>query len=54
MARYNRLLGVIRTSLVNLDKALQGLQVRHTHPALRSPGPLLMLSVLPAVHPLTL
>jgi hypothetical protein len=28
MARYNRLLSVIRTSLVNLDKALQGLQVR--------------------------
>ncbi len=28
MARYNKLLGVIRTSLVNLDKALAGLQVR--------------------------
>ena len=28
MLRYNRLLSIIRTSLVNLDKALQGLQVR--------------------------
>lgn len=27
MLRYNRLLDIIRTSLVNLDKALQGLQV---------------------------
>ena len=27
MLRYNRLLSVIRDSLVNLDKAVQGLQV---------------------------
>ena len=27
MLRYNRLLSIIRTSLINLDKALQGLQV---------------------------
>lgn len=28
MARYNRLTSIIRSSLINLDKALQGLQVR--------------------------
>lgn len=27
MLRYNRLLSVIRNSLINLDKAVQGLQV---------------------------
>jgi hypothetical protein len=30
MLRYNRLLTVIRSSLISLDKALQGLQVSHT------------------------
>lgn len=27
MARYNRLTAIIRSSLINLDKAIQGLQV---------------------------
>lgn len=37
MLRYNRLTAIIRNSLVNLDKAIKGLQVCPQFPSLRAP-----------------
>lgn len=43
MLRYNRLTAIIRASLVNLDKAIKGLQVRRCLPAASRASPASLL-----------